>query len=100
MKFITYYKEFGKGEDKRIMDNISDTPIQGKNKVLEYLKKGKDAGVRCSAVHDLVEKFSTGKTIHRYTDEEYIWDDREIYHFEHYNLALDKGFIEKVLNVE
>lgn len=98
MKFITNYKEFGKGEDRSIVDNISSTPIKGKDKLLKYLKGGNDAGVRCSAVYDCIENYSTGKTIHRYTDGEYIWDDREIYHFEHYNLALDEGFIEKVLN--
>lgn len=39
MKFITYYKEFDDEEEKNLIDNISDTPIQGKNEVLEYLKK-------------------------------------------------------------
>ncbi len=97
MKFITNYIEFGKGEERSLKNNTSTTPIIGKDIVMKYLQGGNDAGVRCSAVHDLVENFSTGKTIHRYTDGEYIWDDREIYHFEHYNLELNGDFINKIL---
>ncbi len=97
MKYITDYKEFDEDSVDSLLDNISDTPLVMKDKVLQYLKCGQDAGVCCSAVHDLVEGFSTGKTIHRYTDGEYIWDDREIYHFEKYNLRLNEGFVNKVV---
>ena len=98
MKFITNYKEFGKSDEISLLDNISKTPIGVKNKVLSYMKGGNDAGVRCSSVFDFVQNFSTGKTIHCYTDGEYKWDDREIYHFEHYNLKLESEFVNKVLH--
>jgi len=78
-----------------LVDNISTNEIKGKETVLQYLKSGSDAGVRCSAVYDFVEKASTGKTIHCYTDGEFEWDDLEIYHFENYNLRLEDEFYRK-----
>ena len=99
MKFISHYKEFDRREKDSVLNNISNTPIKGKEKLLEYMKTGTDGGVCCSAVYDFVEGFSTGKTIHCYTDGEYFWNDKEIYHFEHYNLKLDENFIEKVLSI-
>lgn len=97
MKYITDYKEFDEEANISLLDSISDAPIVEKDKVLKYLKNGNDAGVRCSAVHDIVGNFSTGETIHRYTDGEFVWDSSEIYHFEHYNIKLNEEFINKVL---
>lgn len=97
MKFISHYKEFGKDEHISILDNISHIPTKEKSKILEYLKHGEDAGVKCSSVFDFVQNELVPRTIHRYTDGEYIWDDREIYHFEKYNIPLDEDFIKKVL---
>ena len=98
MKFITHYKEFDEEETNSILDNISNIPIQGKSEIIEYLRKGEDAGVCCSSVFDFVQNGSTGKTIHCYTDGEYFWDDKEIYHFEHYNLKLETEFVNKILH--
>jgi len=99
MKFITHYAEYDSEENAKLIDNISTNEIEGKGTVLQYLKNGSDAGVRCSAVYDFVERASTGKTIHCYTDGEFEWDDSEIYHFENYNLRLEDEFIEKVLRL-
>ncbi len=97
MKLITRYKEFDEDEKKSLLDFISDTPIPQKAKVLEYLKSGRDAGVRCSSVFDYIKNKVIPQTIHLYTDGEYGWDDEEIYHFETYNLELEKNFINRVL---
>lgn len=100
MKFITHYAEYDSEEEAKLLDNISEHEIESKEIVLQYLKGGTDAGVRCSAVYDFVENASTGKTIHCYTDGEFEWDDSEIYHFENYNLKLDNEFIEKILRLD
>lgn len=97
MKFITNYKELNGDTSETILDHIAKTPIDSKEKVLDYLKNGKHRGVRCSGVYDYVEDAPQFDTIHLFTDGEYFWDSEEIYHFEKYNMELDQGFIKKVL---
>lgn len=97
MKFITDYDEFGAEQGKSLLDHLSSNAIEGKGKVLHYLKNGSDDGVRCSSVYDYVKKESTSKTIHLFTDGEYYWDSEEIYHFEKYNIPLNERFVKKAL---
>lgn len=96
-KFITNCIEFRTGDNAHIQDLISDIPVDNKEKVLNYLKNGKDDGVCCSSIFDFVSSSSTGNTIHCYTDGEFSWDDEEIYHFEKYNIKLDEEFISKII---
>ena len=98
MKFVTEFKEFHKKCADSMLDHISDQPIEGKEKVLRYLKNAEEDGVRCAGIYDHVEKESTMKTIHLYTDGEYYWTSEEIYHFEKYNIPLNKRFLQKVLS--
>lgn len=97
MEFITDYKEFDEEAAVSLLEYISDTPIEDKDKIIQYMKNGEDAGVCCSSVFDFVQNKLVPRTIHRYTDGEYIWDDREIYHFEKYNITLDEAFVRKIL---
>lgn len=96
IKFITNCREFGTGNIS-INDLISDDVSERKNDIINYLKNGKDDGVRCSSVYDYIGDFSTGNTVHCYTDGVYQWDDTEIYHFEKYNLKLEKAFVDSVI---
>ena len=52
-----------------------------------------------SRVYDYIKKTYIPTTIIYYTDGEYIWDEREIYYFEHYNIKLADSFISKILAV-
>ena len=97
MKYITDYKEFDEEAEMSLLDHISDTPNESKLDVLTYMKNGKDAGVLCSTVFDFVSNELVPKTINCYTDGEFEWDDREIYHFEKYNLELAPDFVEKAI---
>lgn len=98
MKFITNYKELGGDSSESVLSHITKTHMEGKEKILAYLKNGENRGVRCSAVFDHIRKESQLDTIHLFTDGEYCWDSEEIYHFEKYNLSLDAKFIQKVFS--
>lgn len=98
MKFITDFNEFGAEHGKSLLDHLSTNAIEGKAKVLRYLKDGLNDGVRCSGIFDYVKGESTMDTIHLFTDGEYYWDSEEIYHFEKYNIPLDEQFLKKVLS--
>ena len=95
MKFITDYNEFGGNQDISLLDHIEKEPIENKEKILDYLKNGKDNGIRCSVIYDYVKDESLSETIKLFTDDEYNWDSEEIYHFEKYNLKLNEDFIKK-----
>lgn len=97
MKFISKCIEFETDNRQHLIDTLSENSISNKNDILEYLKSGSDDGVLCSSVFDYVISRSTGDTVHCYTDGEYFWDDREIYHFEKYNMKLDDEFVNHIL---
>lgn len=96
MKFITDYKELGGNQNASLLDYLEKEPIDNKEKILDYLKTGKDNGIRCSVVYDYVKDESMSETIKLFTDGEFNWDSEEIYHFEKYNLRLNEDFIKKV----
>lgn len=96
MKFITDYKELGGNQNASLLDYLEKEPIDNKEKTLDYLKNGKDNGIRCSVVYDYVKDESMSETIKLFTDGEFNWDSEEIYHFEKYNLRLNEDFIKKV----
>lgn len=97
MKFVTDYKELGGNEEISLLDHLSKEPIENKEKILKYLRSGKNDGVRCSSIYDYVKDDTTFKSTYLFTDGEYKWDSEEIYHFEEYNMKLNEEFIQKVL---
>lgn len=101
MKFITKYDKLDVNEKMKIGEYISVVEHDQKSIILQYLKNGMDAGVRCSSVFDYIKKEYRPRTIHLYTDGEFFWNDEDIYHFEKYNLQLNEEFINKVFqNIE
>ena len=98
LKYIDDYKEFEYDSDISVLDHISETEIPEKKKVLEYLTSFEVDGVRCASLTDFIKKQILSKGVCIYTDGEYVWDDEEIYHFEKYNMELNKDFINKVLS--
>lgn len=95
MKFITDYKELGGNQNISLLDHVEKEPIENKEKILDYLKRGKDNGIRCSVIYDYVKDESLSETVKLFTDGEYNWDSEEIYHFEKYNIKLNEDFISK-----
>lgn len=99
MKEISKVKEFsGDSAHKSIKEQIRDDEIEGKQKILKYLKSfHSDSAAGMSLVDEI-----TGKTqksgVEGFEDGLFYWDTREIYHFEKYNLELNEDFIQHVLN--
>lgn len=98
MKFVSNCIELNPDGNSSIKEEADvDRKVKNKEKILEYLKNGIDAGVRCSVVVDVITGKQLPRTIHRYKDDEYIWTDEDIYHFEKYNIKLKDEFVEKIL---
>lgn len=73
-------------------------PIDGKEKILAYLKRFPECAFTSAPVKDAF----TGNVVYdannARTDGVFQWSESEIYHFEKYNLKLNNNFIEYVLN--
>ena len=81
-----------------ITELISDTPIQNKNDVLKYLRKGKITSCSPARPHDVITNEAINIPLNCMTDGIYAWRSDVIYYFEKYNLKLDDDFIDYVLN--
>ena len=99
MKTISKAKEFsGENAHKSIKDLIGKK-IPQKSQILSYLKSFEPD---CAAGMLLVDEVSgkeTALSVEGFEDGIYYWDSREIYHFEKYDMELDKDFIRHVLSV-
>ncbi len=98
MKEISNVREFtGDETAKPIKELIQNTAIDGKEKIVAYLKSFKPD---CAAGMSLTDEIS-GEIIkagvNGYEDGLYYWDTRYIYHFEKYNLKLNDDFVCYVL---
>ena len=96
MKKINEYEEFNHNGGDSVRNHISDTPIKGKETVLKYLKSWPNEGIRCETLVDYIKAETLTPSVWTHTDGEYRWTDEEIYHFEKYNMQLDKDFLAKV----
>ena len=98
MKFVTDYKELEDGnKEKTLLDYCKRNPIKYKAQVLEYMGNQEFLeAIRASHIYDYVKDIRTTITNKTYTDGEYFWTEEEKYHFERYNLELEKSFIEKI----
>lgn len=95
-KFITNYKELRSEGIADLLDGISDRVNEKKGQILKYLKNGKEVALRCASIYDYVkDEPLLGETIKLFTDGEWYWDSAEIYHFEKYNIELNKEFLKK-----
>lgn len=97
VKTICAYREFD--DDNTLpsaKDNVTDTAVENKDKVLNHLKSGKLLFVAATTIKDIF----TGKPIVgglcTYTDGEYTWTSEELYYFEKYNLKLNADFINSI----
>lgn len=99
MKSISDIKLYGNVDLSKLKESCSDIAITEKHEILDYLKNNSFAS--SCATEKVVDCFENKKTdiqMVAYHDDEYYWDDRDIYHFEKYNLKLNEDFIQHVLN--
>lgn len=78
---------------ERFDKNITINPIKNKEKILAYLKKFDDWAFTSMPVYDIYTGEKVEDADNAKTDGTYIWYCSEIYHFEKYNLKLNKEFI-------
>ena len=97
MKFISDYPEFGGSAKDSVNDHIG-VKNSNKSKILEYLNGFDPVAVRCSHIYDHVADQRTNLSTFIYSDDVYKWNSSEIYHFEKYDMELDKDFIEYVMS--
>ena len=82
-------------EENKIFQGL---PIESKDIILRYLKSFIPEFATSRVVYDEIlhqnieEYYDVG-----YFDGVYSWDERDIYHFEKYNMQLKQSFIDYVL---
>lgn len=101
MKQPVKYREFEKenGNLPSLKDNISNSPIEEKQKILSYLKnKNYIKAVSPGTNFDIFTNDRIMGDYLLYSDGEYVWDFRIVYYFEKYNLNIGPGFIKHILS--
>lgn len=95
-KFI-FNKSIRKMDIAEFERNISKTPVENKQKILDYLKRFPESAFTSEPVKDKYTNKVVYDANNARSDGEYTWYENEIYHFEKYNLKLNDDFIEYVL---
>lgn len=78
--------------------NFINIKLEKKETILKYLKNQSVLAIATSYFHNDISNESTNIPLIAYTDNVYVWDTRDIYYFEHYDLKLNDDFIDYVLN--
>lgn len=95
---VTNYREFNEEIDApSVVAAVSNVENPHKRQILDYMKSFEEDVVCPIKVQDAVTGKSTEITLVYYTDGEFIWDERDIYHFEKYNISLNEHFLKKVM---
>ena len=84
---------------EKLKNYISKVPVADKNKIVEYLYKGKIELMRSNVRNDIIdsEAGTIGAEIWR-TDGVYKWSSSLIYYFVNYNLKLLDEFLDYIKN--
>lgn len=98
IKVIGKIKEVYGENYPSIRDLISDTPIEGKEKILTYFKEKPTGAVSGSlGFEDFITGEQIMKSLYCSSDGDYGWRSDTVYFFEKYNLELPEEFIKHVL---
>lgn len=99
MIILGQYKEIYHNNDSpRIIDNISDVPIENKNIVLLYLKSHKPKAASPQIIKDVISGEEISEQLTCTDDGKYAWRSDVVYYFEKYNLLLTNDFIKHALS--
>lgn len=79
-----------------VEDIRADYTGEEKARILSYLKQYKAIAFTSQPVYDVFTGEQVGEADNGRSDGEYMWYESEIYHFEHYDMRLQKDFIEHV----
>ena len=98
MKIIGKYRELYKDSSfPCLKDNISETPIPGKDIILKHLRSGEIVAVSPSFITDVISGKKTKNQLMMMTDGVFEWRSDIVYYFDKYNLKLPDNFINTVL---
>jgi len=92
MKTIAKVIEF-ESKGVPVKELISDTEVEDKEYILNYLKTKEPIAAAAGKVSDEITDEDTDITIVAYEADGFYWDSRYIYHFEKYNLQLEPEFL-------
>lgn len=99
MKDVCEVRELTENDNhKSIKEQVFPNAINGKGKILDYLRSFPAKCVLASTVIDEITGEDTGQDLQLYEDNDWTWDDSVIYHFEHYNMRLSEEFLDYVLS--
>ena len=79
--------------------NTTVYPIKHKAEILSYLRRFDDWAFTSQPVYDIYTGEKVADSDNAKTDGIYTWYVGEIYFFGKYNLALNRDFIEHILNI-
>ena len=87
---------------KHIYDNenlYNGNEIEDKKKIVEYLKSFQPTWHTTQCVVDVIKNINVVELVDKgYTDGVFEWFETDIYHFENYDMPLNKEFINYVLD--
>ncbi len=99
MEFIGKYKEFNKSKDfPSIKDSFSDAPYEGKQKIIYFLKHGKEDLVSMELPRDVITNEPIPMEKVRMNDGKYTWFNTLAYYVDKYNLRFDKEIEDYILS--
>ncbi len=93
MKSISNYREFTRNPNL-LINNVCES----KKLILDYLNSFKTICASGMWLKDVIDGSIINIQVLGYSDGEYLWDTREIYHFEKYDMKLNDDFIQHVLD--
>ena len=77
--------------------NRNALPYENKEKILSFLKSGKEYAIAPTFWYDMFTNEKVGNNILTYTDGKYEWSCYIPYYIEKYNYRLDKEYEDMIL---
>lgn len=100
MKSIVEFKEIYGSNYPSIKSLVSSTVDVEKQKIVEYLKKGKHIAESPSRITDFITGQPINIPLSMQSDGQYSWRSDIIYYYENYNIKLNPEFVAHVLKKE
>lgn len=96
MKAVSTWQDFVKKSKSN--EHVSNIKEDVKNKLLEYLRSAPVFAAAAEEVYDEIADMTTGIPLLAYEKDGYLWDSRDIYYLDKYNMRLNDDFISYVLS--
>ena len=98
MVFIGETRELDRDNNLPSIKDLINQPIEGKSKIIEYMKKSEVIAVAPAIVRDVLNPEIRLPELFLMSDGVYGWRSDVIYYVEKYDMALPDEFVQHVLN--